>query len=124
MDVNFEDEGEQIYRAILPADCYWKPDGTLSSAAFKDKKGLSVDRANGRSQSECISFMKSHLSGSIAFVTVKMCHNVNALLKYLPLPDDEFHSEIHNSESIALLSKRQAKYLAHIATVVSREEGI
>ena len=38
---------ERLYRAVYPPNImplFWKEDGQLSSAAFKDKKGLSVER--------------------------------------------------------------------------------
>ena len=33
---------ERLYRAVRPDSLFWKVNGTLSSAAFKDKKGLSA----------------------------------------------------------------------------------
>lgn len=35
---------EKLYRAILPIEPFKKSDGSISSAAFKDKNGLSVDK--------------------------------------------------------------------------------
>ncbi len=42
----FNDD-EKLYRAVYPPeifDLFWKKDGTLTSAAFRDKRGLSVER--------------------------------------------------------------------------------
>ena len=41
---------ERLYRAVYPPNImpFWKKNGQLSSAAFKDKKGLSVERDGGR----------------------------------------------------------------------------
>lgn len=37
---------EKLYRAVFPASyiqMFWKKDGTISSAAFSDREGLSVE---------------------------------------------------------------------------------
>ena len=41
-DKFFGDEG--LYRAVLPTEMFWKKNGRVSSAVFRDKNGLSVDR--------------------------------------------------------------------------------
>ena len=118
MNANFTDENEKIYRAVLPVSMYWKNNGTVSSAAFKDKNGLSTDRAGGRITKECVLFMRSRRRGAVVSVTVKMCNEVNAILKFLPIKDeDEYHSEIHKSQETILLTDKQAKYLAHNAKI-------
>ena len=41
-------KNEKLYRAVYPpeiSEIYWRTDGTVSSAAFADPKGLSVDKA-------------------------------------------------------------------------------
>ena len=48
---------EKLYRAVFPPaikDMFWRKDGTVSSAAFADPKGLSVDRGNHREDSEVV----------------------------------------------------------------------
>ena len=42
---------EKLYRAVYPPevmDMFWKRDGSVSSAAFEDRNGLSVDRGDYR----------------------------------------------------------------------------
>ena len=37
---------EKLYRAVFPTSyiqMFWKKDGTISSAAFSDREGLSVE---------------------------------------------------------------------------------
>lgn len=117
MESNYEDD-EKLYRAVRPAPVYWKDDGTLSSAAFKDKNGLSTDRERGRKKSDCISFMQSRkFEGSIVSVCAKMCKEVNAFLNYLPQDDNPYHTQIQNTETALVLTPRQAKLLAHNATM-------
>ena len=43
---------EKLYRAVLPYEPFIKEDGTISSAAFKDSQGLSVDRQMHRENKE------------------------------------------------------------------------
>lgn len=56
MDNTFTDS-ERLYRAVYPPShpgMYWKKDGTLSSAAFAEPKGLSVERGNYRDRGEVV----------------------------------------------------------------------
>ena len=117
---HFPDD-EKLYRAVFPGNMYWKCDGTLTSAVFKDryKGGLSVQRGDGRNDAEVIHHMDSlGYEGAIVFVTVEDCKSVHALVKYAPTKNSKYHSEIHRSNEIALLSQSQAKHLANKAVIV------
>ena len=54
------DNSEVLYRAVLPFKDFWKEDGTVSSAAFKDSNGLSTDRSLNRPPDICIRFLDKH----------------------------------------------------------------
>lgn len=44
---------EKLYRAVFPESymqMFWRKDGTVSSAAFTDKQGLSVERGDFREE--------------------------------------------------------------------------
>lgn len=118
MDDNFKPE-ESLYRAVIPGDMYWKNDGTLSSAAFLDGNGLSVDRGDFRPDSEVVEFMHRHLRGAIVSFEVKDCNQVNALVRYLPSRSNKYHSEVHGNGR-KKLSDSQRKYLARHAKIVSK----
>ena len=90
---------------------YWKSDGTLSSAAFLDKNGLSVERAGKRSNNAVVNKMKKTFVGSIFSVTVKICRDVNAVVKYRPTRN-KYHSEIHGGAQSVVLTPMQRRYLA------------
>lgn len=120
MDETFKNRNEKLIRAVLPREIFWHEDGTLSSAAFKDKKGLSVDRDGGRPIDEAVRYAESHLQGSMVYVTVGQCVAVQALVRYLPLSDNQFHSEIHQSEEKIVLSNSQARKLSLCARVVKK----
>ena len=66
MDNQFKAD-EKLYRAVYPPEVmnmYWRRDGRLSSAAFADPNGLSVDRGDYRSDDEVVQEMVKRFSGS------------------------------------------------------------
>ena len=115
MNNQFEDT-ELLLRAVLPLGMYWE-NGSLSSAAFKDKKGLSVDRVYDRNLEIAVTKIKTTLRGSIVSVSVGDCRDVSACVKYLPSPNNPYHCEIHHSKKEKLLDEIQAKHLASVAQI-------
>lgn len=108
------DMKERLYRAIYSPEImpfFWKKNGEISSAVFKDKNGLSVERSGDRKESEVIENMRLFFVGSIISVTVEDCIACNAVVKYLPTKRSIYHSEIHGSEEERLLSQSQCKYM-------------
>ncbi|MBR5420631.1 MAG: hypothetical protein IK115_05735 [Lachnospiraceae bacterium] len=121
MDNTFPAE-EKLFRAVYPpevVEMFWRFDGKVSSAAFADPRGLSVDREGERSFRQAAASMKERFDGRILFLRVKNCTEIGALVRYLPSPDNPYHSEIHGSESAVLLSKVQRRHLADKAVIVS-----
>ena len=121
MDNDFK-VNEKLYRAIYPPeimDMFWKKDGTLSSAAFADPKGLSVDRGNFRPDTEVATDMSTRFIGNIVYLYAKNCYDAGATIYYLPSKNNIFHSEIHGSPSTPLLSKYQRRYLAQRAVLIN-----
>lgn len=119
MSDNFP-EKEKLYRAVFPpshSSMFWKKDGSLSSAAFADKKGLSVERGDNRNSDVVINEMRKQFTGRIVSVTVKNCNEINAIVKHLPSSRSKYHSEIHGSTEKKLLDKRQRQYLAKKAKI-------
>ena len=96
---------------------FWKKDGTISSAAFLDREGLSVERGNFRDDKDVIEEMQKFFKGCIISLTVGQCKTVDAVVKYKPSSRSEYHSEIHGSETTPLLSKSQRKHLAADAKI-------
>ena len=106
---------EKLYRAVYPpeiAEIYWKKDGSVSSAAFADPNGLSVDRGYYRADEEVVLDMSQRFTGSIIRVYVKNCSDIGALIKYLPSKKNIWHSEIHGSKTVKLLSKVVTTFLS------------
>ncbi|MBE5899338.1 MAG: hypothetical protein E7279_07015 [Lachnospiraceae bacterium] len=114
---------EKLYRAIYPpkvSAMYWRKDGTISSAAFADSQGLSVERGDFRSDNVVVNSMLERFTGYIVSLYARDCFNVGAILRYLPSNNSVYHSEIHGSESKKLLSKSQRYYLAKKARIVNK----
>jgi len=114
------DENEKVYRAVYPPEImplFWKENGEISSAVFKDKKGLSVERAGDRIEDEVINDMRLFFYGAIISIVVIDCSLCGAVVKYLPTKRSIYHSEIHGEKDRILLSQSQCKYLAKMAKV-------
>lgn len=125
MDNTFKNN-EKLYRAVYPpevAEMFWRKDGRVSSAAFADPKGLSVDRGYYRSDEEVSEDMKKRFTGKIIRVYAKNCTDIGAVLRYLPSRINLYHSEIHGSETNILLSKQQRLYLSQKAAILQGIEG-
>ena len=119
MDKSFKPD-EKLFRAVYPpevSDMFWRRDGSLSSAAFADPRGLSVDRQGDRSVAEVALTMQKRFSGNIIYVRHSSCEEIGATVKYLPSAKNPFHSEIHGSDTNVLLSKTQRRYLSRKAVL-------
>ncbi len=118
MDKDFKND-EKLYRAIWPPEMmpiFWKRNGDISTAAFADRNGLSVDRGDYRSDDEVAEDMQKRFYGMIFYLTVKSVRNTGALVNYLPSKTNIYHSEIHGSKESPLLSRQQRMILAQKAT--------
>ena len=121
MDAYFSDN-EKLYRAVFPDSMFWKDNGQVSSAAFISKKGgCSVDRGNGRTNNDVIHDMRSrNFIGSIVYIHVKDCRDVEAEVIYTPSKNNPYHSEIYRDKNNGKLTAAQRKYLANVASIVSK----
>lgn len=121
MDDNFSAD-ECLYRGL--PQMWLKDDKSVSSAAFKDSGGVSVDRDGGRTEEECINKMVGNLTNIVAIGRLT-CGDVtacDALPKYLPVEGNEYHSEIHDSaEQIQIKKQSKAKKIADKCQVVFRK---
>lgn len=118
MDIDFPNE-EKLYRAVQPFDMFWKENGTVSSAAFHDKRGLSVDRGDFRTDVKVAEAMIGRgLKGRIVSFFVKDCRDVNAIVLYKPEDMNLYHSEIHRNKTKPALTKSQMKHLARRSKIV------
>lgn len=118
MDETFSEQ-ELLLRAVYPATRrpnFWN-NGRLSSAALKDKRGLSVERTYDRTVKDATLSMSRRFQGLIVSITVPACNAVQAYIKYCPSQNSPYHSEIHGSQTQVELSDTQAFLLARSATI-------
>ena len=124
MDNNFS-QNEFLLKAVYHENIkpfYWK-NGHLSSAALKDKKGLSVDRTYSRDLlTSAIKKKKRNLKGYIFSFSVKSCLKVNTYLFYNPSKENIYHSEINLSKTRVDLTDHQAYILSREAKVVLKPD--
>lgn len=112
------DDEEYLYRGIR--ELSWDYDNNRpSSATFKDSKGVSVDRDNFREEKDCIEFLlsKSDFFGICKIQTQKV-KELNAIARYLPVENNIFHSEIHDSEERIRINGSKSKKIRDAAQVV------
>ena len=117
MDEHFE-PAERLFRSIKPQSAFISESGELSSAAFKDAKGASVDRQGDRSIQESADFLRKKKPGMIVYVKVADCTACNALVVYCPEADDIWHSQIQKNEEELKLTRHQLRALASAAVRV------
>lgn len=112
---------ERLFRAVPKNKPNMWKDGKITSAVFKDSKGLSVDRQWHRTISEAVDAVLSVRSDGewgVVSVTKKIFDEVDALCLYKPIKNKNlFHSEIHRYTKTPTLSKYQARYLSRNITV-------
>lgn len=115
---------EILYRAVLPPeikDMFWKKNGKVSSAAFYDPYGLSVERGYYRETKDIIEGMRRNFIGPIVSFSVQDCRNADIVVQYLPSETNKYHSEVHGSESEKLLNRKQRNHLTSHAKIEKEE---
>lgn len=113
------DPNEILYRGLHKM--WIEDDNTVSSAAFKDSCGISVDRDGGRNEQECIDRLLKALPKleGVCKLSCGDVSNCDAITVYCPMPDNEFHCEIHDSaEQIQIKSKAKSRKLASKSQIV------
>ncbi|MCF0065592.1 hypothetical protein MUK70_10950 [Dyadobacter chenwenxiniae] len=93
--------------------------GRLTSAAFKDSQGASVDRNWTRTDKECVDKLLEKkdfpIIVKVSYTSITDC---NCLPVYCPIEENEFHSEIHSEEGVPTLTKSKARCLSTSAEIV------
>lgn len=109
---------EFLYRGV--SDHQWDfQNNRITSAAYKDSLGVSVDRSGSRDEGACISrLLQLKPFMAVGQLLVKFVREKELLVKYTPTEDNEYHSEIHQTEETVGLTTGQARSLSKQATVV------
>lgn len=97
------DDREFLFRGVVKNN--WDfVNNRITSAAFKDNFGASVDRDGGRTDQHCIDKLLSTKDFfAICKVTAQVVRVNDAIVKYLPITGNIYHSEIHDSNEVPLL---------------------
>lgn len=129
---NTSRECKFVVRRIRNKPIFFK-DGRPSSALFKDSKGVSVDKDEGRTKEEIIkeeenlhkfynstndSIENEMQLKAIISVTKETCDNHAVQIIDSPLEENKHHALLQKSETIVELTKGQAKALAKSAEVL------
>ena len=118
LDEEINDD-EILYRAIKPFPNWWDSENNRpTSAAFKDSRGVSVDRQGTRNEPEAITAFKKFELKAVVSITAKECRNFDTHPIYKPEPGNEYHSEIHGSLTEIQLTASQAKKLSRNVKIV------
>lgn len=115
---------EYLYRGVV--DSLWSSEHNRpASGIFDDSKGVSVDRdVLVRGKEECINaLLLIKQFKAICRIKQKAVAEVDAITKYLPTPQNIYHSEIHDSENkITLTMSKRKKLRDAIEIVYFREQ--
>ena len=114
---------ECLYRGLHPM--WIEDDNTVSSAAFKDSGGVSVDRDGGRCQQECVDRLLEAIPqlAGVCKLSVGDVEACDAITVYRPLSDNEYHSEIHDFVGqVQIKSKSKAKKLSSKSRIVFKKK--
>jgi len=114
------DDNEYLYRGIIELNWDYE-NNPPSSATFKDSKGVSVDRDNHRPERECIDFIKSKKDFfAVCKVQTRKVIELQALVKYQPIQDNIYHSEIHDSQDRIQLRGSKPKKIRDESQICNR----
>lgn len=115
------EDNEYLYRGVVTQNWDFENDRP-TSATYKDSQGVSVDRDGGRNGHDCIEKLKSvNDFHAICKVMTKDIRDLDAVVFYKPITDNNYHSEIHDSnERIQMRGKKPSK-IREKSTVVYKK---
>jgi len=112
-------DSEILYRAIHPSFWNYEEDRP-TSALFKDRKGVSVDRDGDRSEDDAVNFLlNSRQNFGAGKLNAGQTRNIGTYLKPDKTPENDFHALILESESKVQLSNSKAKKLSRVVTIIN-----
>lgn len=126
MDNEFAKE-ENLFRSVPNLPEFWKDgEDRPTTALFKTKIGVSVDRDGGRSSSDIVSSFKSRFGDetikAVLFINAGICMEIGTHLVYAPVADNVYHAEIHDSaEKIEISAKGKLRKLVKNSNIVYKK---
>ena len=112
-------DSEILYRAIHPSFWNYEEDRP-TSALFKDRKGVSVDRDGERTETEAVDFLLNLRENfGAGKLNAGQTRNVGTYLQPDNIPGNNFHALILESESKVQLSNSKAKKLSRMIDIIN-----
>ncbi|MFH6603443.1 hypothetical protein ACEZ3G_08140 [Maribacter algicola] len=111
---------EFLFRGVLKIN--WNNrENRISSSAFKDSQGCSVDRCNFRNHNDVANsiFVKKDFF-TVAKIQTLNVRSVPTKVKYLPVEDNPYHSEIHDEENRIQLRPSKAKKISKQVEIIHK----
>lgn len=114
---------EILYRAVPNDPNLWKVrENRPSSALFKQRNGVSVDRDAGRS----LKNIKKHIYQNrpndygVVCISARICKLLETKPIALPEPNNKYHCEIQNNNGDKELPRSKAKKLSNFVEVIDK----
>ena len=112
---------EYLYRGVSIQQWDYQ-NNRITSAAYKDSLGVSVDRSADREESNCISrLLQMKPFVAVGRLLVGFVREEKLLVRYKPTEENSYHSEIHQSEDRIELTTGQARSLSRHSIVVYKK---
>lgn len=89
---------DNVFRALMPERRFERPDGSISPAAFKDRKGLSVEIGADRSDFEVANTIHSYLRGNILKISTAVCEENEVEIFNDKSPSNKYHRLLLNAK--------------------------
>lgn len=110
----FKDPNEKIFRAAKPKFLFLSSQNKVSDTLFDlrpNEKGVSFDRAMGRSDEESCKGVHNRLSGYVISLKTSQCNDIDEIyLAHTPSSQNNYHSEIFY-QTVAQEDIERAKHI-------------
>ena len=112
-------DNEILYRAIHPNFWNYEEDRP-TSALFKDRKGVSVDRDGDRNKADAVNFLLTFRKNfGVGELNAGQTRNIGTYLKPDKIPENDFHALILESELKVQISNGKAKKLSRMIIIIT-----
>ena len=112
---------EQFYRVINRSQPYSFEKNKISSALFKDPKGLSMDKKGERNEDDAVKFMENYFRErfkGVARLGHKKLEKAETYIENSPSEKNEYHVQVYENSEKDPISSLKALILADSAELV------
>lgn len=121
---DFIEAEETLYRAVTNFPNMWKSEfDRPSSAVFKDKAGVSIDREGGRELAQIKALFQQRFEGcGLLSLHAAKCIAIPTHLEPDPLQNNEYHALIKDSKKIEKVGNSKVSKLVEISMTIEKPE--